>query len=101
MLSRKAARRRLAEWAARGGKMAASDLRDIFNSIVNPLFTCERAHLHYVPRSGVEMQVLEFHVMGANGAAEVVKTDPMRAETDLAAATREFAAAYLERKGKP
>lgn len=81
--------------------MGTSDLRDAFNSVSQPAFTCTLAMLDYVRAHDTESQVLRFcGIAAADGSKFDITSDPLRAGVDVNAAAKVVAQRLLD-KGKP
>lgn len=81
--------------------MGASDLRDAFNAVSAPAFTCQRATLGYVMAHDVESQVLTFTGSAADGSPFEVKSPALRPGTDVNLAARDVAQQMLAQKAAP
>jgi hypothetical protein len=80
--------------------MGTSELRDTFNSIASPRYSCDRALLHYDRADGKEWQVLSFSGRGADGNGFTVMSSRIGPSGDLAAAARETAQRLLDRQAE-
>lgn len=78
--------------------MGVSDLKDAFNSIAGPRYTCDKAYLGYERQNDVEWQRLTFSGTAADGTAFSTRSDRLRPHTDVNQAAREVAQALLDRK---
>lgn len=76
--------------------MAVADLRDAFNSISEPRFTCQRATLAYESRDATQFQRLHFSGTGADNLAFEIQSDLLRPDTDVNMASRAVAQRLLD-----
>lgn len=81
--------------------MAATDLRDAFNAISEPSFTCVRALLTYEPGDNIQFQRLTFSGTGADGSVFEVRSDRLRPGTDVNLAAADVARKLLEDRKPP
>lgn len=75
--------------------MTASDLRDNFNSISQPAYSCTSAFLGYSREHDQEWQNLTFHVTAADGTELVITSDPIPPHGDVDQAARDTAQKLL------
>lgn len=78
--------------------MGVGELRDAFNSVSQPAFTCTMALLDYVRAHDTESQILLFRGSAADGSAFEIKSDPLRRNTDLNNAAKEVAQRLLDQR---
>lgn len=78
--------------------MGVSDLKDNFNSIAGPRYTCLKAYLAYEQADGAEWQRLTFSGTAADGTEFSVQSELLPPHTDVNQAARETAQALLDRK---
>lgn len=80
--------------------MGASDLRDAFNAVAAPRFTCTQAFMDYAGSDhGVpagQFQILKFSGRTDAGNGFEVQSAPLAPETDVNAAAREVAQKLLD-----
>lgn len=81
--------------------MGVADLRDAFNAVAQPRYSCQRATLRYEPGDGLQFQILEFYGSDAYGAPFSAKSDRLRPGTDVNKAAAAVAQALLDREGSP
>lgn len=81
--------------------MGSSELRDSFNSVTEPNFIATMALLDYVREHDTEWQVLWFRGTAADGAPFDIKSDPLRAGTDLNMEAKAVAHRLLAQQGTP
>lgn len=80
--------------------MGVGELRDAFNAVSQPAYTCTLALLDYVRAHDTESQILLFRGTGTDGAPFEIKSDALRANTDLNAAAKVVAQRLLD-QGDP
>jgi hypothetical protein len=82
--------------------MGIADLRSAFNDIAGFAgITCARAELSYEPHEGIQFQRLTFRGTDAAGQPFVQRSERLRPETDVIAATRDVATKMVtEAEGK-
>lgn len=73
-------------------------LRAAFNEAAEPVFSCTMATLNYERKHDSEFTILTFHGKSANGDPFVIKSEDLRANSDLAEACRETATRLLARE---
>lgn len=78
--------------------MGVGELRDAFNSVSQPAFTCTMALLDYARGHDTESQILLFRGTDAAGAPFEIKSDALRANTDLNLAAKEVAQRLLDQR---
>lgn len=78
--------------------MSVSDLREAFNSVASPRYTCDRALLNYDRTEGREWQLLTFSGRGADGNGFEIVSGKVGPSGDLAQAARETAQRLLDRQ---
>jgi hypothetical protein len=76
--------------------MAAADLRDAFNAVSEPRFTCQRALLGYETRDQTQFQRLTFSGTGADGTVFDIRSDLLRPGIDVNLAARVVAQRLLD-----
>jgi hypothetical protein len=83
--------------------MGVGELRQAFDSVAGPAgFTCTLALLDYQRAHDTEFQILLFRGTDAAGAGFEIKSDPLRANSDLNQAAKEVAQRLLDqRKPRP
>lgn len=81
--------------------MGVADLRDAFNAVSQPRYSCQRATLGYEPGDGVQYQRLEFSGSSASGVPFFVKSDRLRPNTDVNKAAAAVAQALLDKDAAP
>lgn len=81
--------------------MGVGELRDAFNSVSQPAFTCTLALLDYVRAHDTESQILLFRGMASDGTAFEIKSDPLRRNADLNNAAKEVAQRLLDQRKPP
>lgn len=79
--------------------MGISDVRDAFNAIVVPMYSCTQAYQRYVREAGTELQVLEFHGVSADGTPFEVTSQRHRPSDDPNAIATETATQFLNPGG--
>lgn len=77
--------------------MGVADLRDAFNAVGAPRYTCQRATLRYEPGDGIQFQRLEFYGSDASGAPFSAKSDRLPPDTDVNKAAAAVAQALLDK----
>lgn len=80
--------------------MGAADLRESFNAVASPAYTCQRATLTYERHDGAEMQILTFYGTAADGTPFEQRSGALSAGVDVNAAARATAQQLLD-KGTP
>lgn len=78
--------------------MGVSDLRDAFNSVAEPAFTCHKATLGYLRANDSEWQILTFNGIGADGTPFEARSDRLRASDDILSSARAVAASLIANK---
>jgi hypothetical protein len=78
--------------------MAVSDLREAFNLVAAPRYTCQQALLDYERADGAEWQILSFSGRGQDGNGFEIKSDRIGPSGDLVVAARETAQRLLDQK---
>lgn len=78
--------------------MAVSDLREAFNVVVSPRYTCQQALMGYVRDAGAEWQILTFSGRGQDGNGFEVQSEKIKPSGDLIVAARETAQRLLDQK---
>lgn len=82
--------------------MGVGELREAFNAVSQPAgITCTLALLDYERHNAVESQVLLFRGTDAAGAAFEIKSDRLRAGTDVNLAAKETAQRLLDQRNPP
>lgn len=81
--------------------MAATDLRDAFNSVSEPTFTCARALLGYETKDATQFQRLTFSGTGSDGSVFEIKSDQIRPDGDVNLAARQTAQRLLDQRKPP
>ncbi|MFA6267669.1 MAG: hypothetical protein WC670_18375 [Pseudolabrys sp.] len=76
--------------------MGVKELREAFNSVASPRFSANVALMDYSRAHDTEWQILTFSGTAADGSAFTIKSDPLRAETDLPEASRVTAGRLLQ-----
>lgn len=77
--------------------MGVADLRDAFNAVSEPRFTCTKALMNYDRSHDAESQILTFSGMGADGNSFEVKSGRLRGNANLITAAAESAQQLLDR----
>ena len=80
--------------------MSAQQLKEAFNGVASPTYTCGNAYLRYVAVGGTQYQVLEFTGTDADGQPFQVKSDRIKPKGDIYLAARETAAAIVKTKAE-
>lgn len=75
--------------------MGVKELREAFNSVAEPAFSCTQALHGYERQHDAEYQVMTFIGVDAHGAAFSQKSPLLRAGTDLLEAARQAATNLL------
>jgi hypothetical protein len=75
--------------------MGVSELREAFNAVAAPRFTCQRALLDYQREGTAEWQILSFSGIAADGRAFDVKSARIKPGGDVVVAARETANTLL------
>lgn len=78
--------------------MGVGELREAFNAVSQPAFTCTLALLDYKRGGGAEWQILLFRGTAADGSAFEIASDGLKANTDLNLAARETAQKLLDQR---
>lgn len=78
--------------------MGSGELRENFNSISQPAFTCTLALLDYDHANGKEWQILRFRGTGADGAPFEMVSQDIGPGADLNQAARETAQRMLDQR---
>lgn len=78
--------------------MGTSELREAFNSLSAPKFTCNEAFQQYTRLGGKEYQLLLFRGNSASGGSFEVVSQPLEAKTDLNVAAKEAAQQLLDQE---
>ena len=83
--------------------MGVGELRDNFNMVSQPDFTCTQALLDYERVNGKEWQILRFSGTGPDGSVFDIVSDGLGPGYDLNKAAREAAQRMLDQiaKGQP
>jgi hypothetical protein len=81
--------------------MSVTGLRAAFNSAVQPQFSCATASLTYERANGTEWQRLWFSGTSADGVPFQIKSDRLRAETDLIAAAKAVGEKLIAQQAPP
>jgi hypothetical protein len=76
--------------------MPVGELRDSFNSVSQPDYTCTLALLDYERVNGKEWQILRFSGNGAGGGSFAVTSEDLGPGYDLNQAARETAQRMLD-----
>lgn len=82
-------------------EVAATDLRDAFNAVSEPAFSCVRAFLNYEAGDGIQFQRLTFSGTGADGSVFEVRSDKLRPDTDVNLAAAAVARKLLDDRKPP
>lgn len=81
--------------------MAATDLRDAFNAVSEPTFTCAKALLGYEHKDEIQFQRMFFSGTGADGSVFDVRSTLLRPGTDVNLAAAAVARQLLEDRKPP
>lgn len=76
--------------------MGIADLKDAFNAVALPAFTCTRALMTMEQANGAEWQRLHFSGISAAGVPFDVTSDRVRSNDDLATEARATAQRLLD-----
>lgn len=77
--------------------MGARELKEAFNTVSIPRYTCTLATLGYDRRDGKEFQILKFSGMGADGNSFNVTSEPLEPNSDVVLAAGATAQALMDR----
>lgn len=77
--------------------MGVAGLRDAFNSVASPRYTCNMAFLANERVGGREYSRLTFRGIGSDGAAFEVKSDLVPGEADVNLAAKATAQKMIEK----
>jgi hypothetical protein len=80
--------------------MGVSDLREAFNAVSAPRYTCQQALLSYDRANNAEWQILTFSGRGQDGNGFEIKSDRVGPSGDLALAARETALRLLDKQAE-
>lgn len=78
--------------------MGVADLRNAFNEIARPRYTCSTALSHYEPTEAGQFQVLTFSGRGADGNSFEVKSEAYPPNLDPVQIARQTAQALLDKQ---
>lgn len=78
--------------------MSRAQLRESFNEVGSPRYTCTDAKLGYERDGGKEWQVLVFSGTGSDGNAFEVKSDRLAGDIDVFAAAKVVAQRLLDQQ---
>lgn len=78
--------------------MGVAELREAFNSVSEPRFTCNLAQQGYTRLGGKEWQILLFRGTTAAGGDFEIVSQPLEAKTDLNVAAKEAAQQLLDQE---
>lgn len=78
--------------------MGTAELRESFNSLSEPKFTCNEALQQYTSLGGKEWQLLLFRGTSAAGGTFEIVSQPLEAKTDLNVAAKEAAQQLLDQE---
>lgn len=78
--------------------MGVGELRESFNAVSQPAFTCTMALLDYDRANGKEWQILRFRGTGADGLPFEVVSQDIGPGVDLNQAARETAQRMLDQR---
>lgn len=81
--------------------MGVADLVAAFNEAGEPKFTAQRAFLTYEPGDGIQWQRLTFHGTDEQGNNFKVRSNRLRPETDLNAASKAVARSLISAPAEP
>lgn len=81
--------------------MGVNELRDMFNLIAAPAFTCSKAFLGYERKHDTEWQKITFSGTTAAGEPFVKESALLRPGTDVNMVARDIATAMVQPKGPP
>lgn len=71
-------------------------LREAFNEVASPVYTCTMALMAYERVHDTEFQILTFRGRDADGTEFEIKSEMLRPSADLGAACRETAQRLLD-----
>lgn len=78
--------------------MGTRELRQAFNDVSAPRYTCAKALSWYEPTEGSQVQRLEFSGRGADGNVFVVKSEQFNPSLDPTQIARATAQALLDKQ---
>lgn len=78
--------------------MGVGELREAFNSVSQPAFTCTLALLDYERDGGKEWQILLFRGTSADGKPFEVKSERLKGDIDLNRAAKDVAQKLLDQR---
>lgn len=80
--------------------MGVADLRDAFNSVSQPAFTCARATMSMSRANDTEWQILVFRGTGADGTEFAIQADRAPASADGLQVARVTAQRLIDQRAK-
>ena len=78
--------------------MGVGELRQAFNDICQPAFTCTLALLDYERDGGKEWQILLFRGTSSDGTPFEIKSERLKGDIDLNIAAKEVAQKLLDQR---
>lgn len=81
--------------------MGVGQLRDAFNAVAQPEFTCRKALLSYENAHDVQWQVLTFSGIASNGAEFTVNSQRIEPHGDIIAAATKTAQDFVTKRAAP
>lgn len=76
--------------------MGVSGLREAFNNVSEPTYTCTLASMTYERKHDTEFQILMFRVRAEDGTEVIVTSDDIPPNGDLTTACRDTAQKLLD-----